>query len=91
MNASLLYAIAYTLLMFALAYGLHRRGWFLKISAASEFEGSGPKTPDWQVDNKLAVHSSIQDTEVSLDRICCVADSLLRLDLHPHCRRAYLH
>jgi predicted acyltransferase len=31
MNASLLYAVAYTLLMFALAYGLYRRGWFLKV------------------------------------------------------------
>lgn len=31
MNASLLYAIAYTLLMYALAYGMYRRGWFLKV------------------------------------------------------------
>lgn len=31
MNASLLYAIAYVLLMFALAYGLYRRGWFVRI------------------------------------------------------------
>jgi predicted acyltransferase len=31
MNASLLYAVAYTLLMFVLAYGLYRRGWFLKV------------------------------------------------------------
>lgn len=30
-NASLLYAIAYTLLMFLLAYGMYRRGWFLRI------------------------------------------------------------
>jgi predicted acyltransferase len=30
-NASLLYAVAYTLLMFVLAYGLYRRGWFLKV------------------------------------------------------------
>jgi predicted acyltransferase len=30
MTASLLYAIAYTLLMYALAYGLYRRGWFLR-------------------------------------------------------------
>jgi len=30
-NASLLYAIAYTLLMFGLAYGMYRRRWFLKI------------------------------------------------------------
>ncbi len=30
-NASLLYAIAYTLLMFLIAYGLYRRGWFLRV------------------------------------------------------------
>jgi predicted acyltransferase len=31
MNASLLFAIAYVLLMYLLAYGLYRRGWFLRI------------------------------------------------------------
>jgi predicted acyltransferase len=31
MNASLLYAIAYTLLMYLLAYGMYRRGWFLRV------------------------------------------------------------
>jgi predicted acyltransferase len=31
MNASLLYAIAYTLLMFLLAYVMYRRGWFVRI------------------------------------------------------------
>jgi predicted acyltransferase len=31
MNASLLYAVIYTLLMFGLAYGMYRRGWFLKV------------------------------------------------------------
>ena len=30
-NASLLYAIAYTLLMYLLAYGMYRRGWFLRV------------------------------------------------------------
>jgi predicted acyltransferase len=30
-NASLLYAIAYTLLMFFIAYALYRRGWFLRV------------------------------------------------------------
>lgn len=30
-NASLLYAIAYTLLMYAIAYGMYRRKWFLKV------------------------------------------------------------
>ena len=30
-NASLFYAIAYVLLMFAIAYGLYRRRWFLKV------------------------------------------------------------
>lgn len=30
-NASLLYAAAYTLLMFGVAYALHRRGWFLRV------------------------------------------------------------
>ena len=30
-NASLLYAVAYTLLMYALAYVLYRRGWFFKV------------------------------------------------------------
>jgi predicted acyltransferase len=31
MNASLLYALAYMLLMYLLAYGLYRRGWFLRV------------------------------------------------------------
>jgi predicted acyltransferase len=30
-NASLLYAVAYTLLMFAIAYGMYRRKWFIKV------------------------------------------------------------
>ena len=30
-NASLLYAVTYTLLMFGLAWGLHRRGWFITV------------------------------------------------------------
>lgn len=30
-NASLLYAIAYTLLMYVVAYGMYRRKWFLKV------------------------------------------------------------
>ena len=30
-NASLLYAIAYTLLMYLLAYGMYRRGWFWRV------------------------------------------------------------
>jgi predicted acyltransferase len=30
-NASLLYAITYTLVMFALAWFMHRRGWFVRI------------------------------------------------------------
>jgi predicted acyltransferase len=30
-NASLLYAIAYTLLMYFLAYGMYRRGWFWRV------------------------------------------------------------
>jgi predicted acyltransferase len=30
-NASLLYAVAYVLLMFAIAYGMYRRKWFLKV------------------------------------------------------------
>jgi len=30
-NASLLYAIAYVLLMFAVAYGMYRRGWFVRV------------------------------------------------------------
>jgi len=30
-NASLLFAIAYVLVMYALAYGLYRRGWFLRV------------------------------------------------------------
>jgi predicted acyltransferase len=30
-NASLLYAIAYVLLMYLLAYGMYRRGWFLRV------------------------------------------------------------
>jgi predicted acyltransferase len=31
MNASLLFAIAYTLVMYALAYAMYRRGWFVRI------------------------------------------------------------
>ena len=31
MNASLLYAIGYTLLMYALAYTMYRRGWFVRV------------------------------------------------------------
>ncbi len=30
-NASLLFAIAYTLLMYLVAYGMYRRGWFLRV------------------------------------------------------------
>jgi predicted acyltransferase len=30
-NASLLYAIAYTLLMFGMAYGMYRRGWLVRV------------------------------------------------------------
>lgn len=30
-NASLLYGVTYTLLMFAIAYGMYRRKWFLKV------------------------------------------------------------
>ena len=30
-NASLLFAISYTLLMYLIAYGLYRRGWFLRV------------------------------------------------------------
>ena len=30
-NAALLYAVAYTLLMFAIAYGMYRRKWFIKV------------------------------------------------------------
>jgi predicted acyltransferase len=30
-DASLLFAIAYTLLMYLIAYGLYRRGWFLRV------------------------------------------------------------
>ena len=30
-NASLLYAIAYVLLMYAIAYVMYRRGWFLRV------------------------------------------------------------
>ena len=30
-NASLLFAVAYTLLMFLIAYALYRRGWFLRV------------------------------------------------------------
>ncbi|MBY0505933.1 MAG: DUF5009 domain-containing protein [Bryobacteraceae bacterium] len=30
MNASLLYAVSYMLLMLTIAYGLHRRGWYLR-------------------------------------------------------------
>jgi len=30
-NASLLYAIAYVLLMYLVAYGMYRRGWFLRV------------------------------------------------------------
>ena len=31
MNASLLYALAYTGLMFLLAYALYRKNWFLRV------------------------------------------------------------
>jgi len=31
MNASLLYALAYTLLMYALAYGMYRKSWFVRV------------------------------------------------------------
>ncbi len=31
MNASLLYAICYVLVMYLLAYGLYKRGWFLRV------------------------------------------------------------
>jgi len=30
-NASLAYAVAYTLVMFAIAYGMYRRGWFVRV------------------------------------------------------------
>jgi predicted acyltransferase len=30
-NASLLYAMAYTLLLWLIAYGLYRRGWFWRV------------------------------------------------------------
>lgn len=30
-NASLLFAIAYTVLMFGIAYGMYRKGWFLRV------------------------------------------------------------
>jgi len=30
-NASLAYAISYVLLMYGIAYGLHKRRWFLKV------------------------------------------------------------
>jgi predicted acyltransferase len=30
-NASLLYAIAYVLLMFGIAYGMYRRRWFVRV------------------------------------------------------------
>jgi predicted acyltransferase len=30
-NASLLYAVAYTLLMWLIAYGMYRRGWFWRV------------------------------------------------------------
>lgn len=30
-NASLLYALSYVVLMFAVAYGMYRKGWFLKV------------------------------------------------------------
>ena len=30
-NASLLYAIAYTLLLWVVAYGMYRRGWFWRV------------------------------------------------------------
>ena len=30
-NASLLYAIAYVLLMYAIAYGMYRRKWFVRV------------------------------------------------------------
>ncbi|MGC4055003.1 MAG: hypothetical protein QM757_39685 [Paludibaculum sp.] len=29
-NAALLYAVSFTLLMFAVAYGMHRKGWYLR-------------------------------------------------------------
>ncbi len=31
MNASLLFALSYVALMFAIAYGMYRRGWFLRV------------------------------------------------------------
>jgi predicted acyltransferase len=31
MNASLLYAVTYTLVMYAVAYGMYRRGWFWRV------------------------------------------------------------
>jgi len=31
LNASLLYAISYTLLMYGLAWTLYRRGWFIRV------------------------------------------------------------
>ena len=30
-NASLLYAVVYMLLMYAIAYVMYRRGWFLRV------------------------------------------------------------
>jgi predicted acyltransferase len=30
-DASLLYAVAYVLLMYLIAYGMYRRGWFLRV------------------------------------------------------------
>ena len=30
-NASLLYAVVYMLLMYLIAYGMYRRGWFLRV------------------------------------------------------------
>jgi len=30
-NASLAYAVVYTLVMFAIAYGMYRRGWFVRV------------------------------------------------------------
>jgi predicted acyltransferase len=30
-NASLLYALAYVLLMWLIAYGMYRRGWFWRV------------------------------------------------------------
>ncbi len=43
-NASLLYAIAYTLLMFGLAWVLYRRGWFIKLAIVPR-QGAGEHVP----------------------------------------------